>query len=35
MGYLNQYPCGEQKKAKKKDDPFFEHTILLEPGVGR
>jgi hypothetical protein len=34
MGYLNQYPCGEQKRQKK-DDPFFLHTILFEPGVGR
>jgi hypothetical protein len=23
------------KKGKNKDDPFFEHTILLEPSVGR
>jgi hypothetical protein len=25
----------ESKKRRKKDDPFFEHTILLEPVVGR
>jgi hypothetical protein len=35
MGYPKLYPCGEQKKGKNKDDPFFEHTILLEPSVGR
>jgi hypothetical protein len=33
MGYPKQYPCGEHPK-KRKDDPFFEHTILLEPSVG-
>jgi hypothetical protein len=25
----------ESEKGQKKDDPFFEHTILLEPAVGK
>jgi hypothetical protein len=28
-------PMWRAKQGKKEDDPFFEHIILLEPGVGR
>jgi hypothetical protein len=34
-GVPEAIPMWRAKKRQKKDDPFFEHTILLEPEVGR
>jgi hypothetical protein len=34
-GVPEAIPMWRGKKEKKKDDPFFEHTILLETSVGR
>jgi hypothetical protein len=34
-GVPEAVPMWRAKKDKKEDDPFFEHTILLEPAVGR
>jgi hypothetical protein len=34
-GVPEPVPMWRAKKSKKEDDHFFEHTILLEPGVGR
>jgi hypothetical protein len=34
-GLPEAIPMWRAKKEKKKDDPFFENTILLEPSVGR
>jgi hypothetical protein len=34
-GVLEPVPMWRAKKGKKEDDPIFEHTIILEPGVGR
>jgi hypothetical protein len=34
-GVPEAIPMWREKKEKKKDDPFFEHTVLLEPSVGR
>jgi hypothetical protein len=34
-GLPEPIPMWRAKKGTKPDDPFFEHTILLEPSVGR
>jgi hypothetical protein len=34
-GLPEAIPMWRAKKGSKPDDPFFEHTILLEPLVGR
>jgi hypothetical protein len=34
-GLPEAIPMWRAKKGSKPDDPFFEHTILLEPSVGR